>query len=76
MDGVVHYAVDHTPALFYKSTSEAISHVLPPYLNDLISGTWNGNEEALIAKDGSIVSAEINEFLSKDKGVIHGACRH
>lgn len=67
VDGVVHYAVDHTPALFYKSTSEAISHVLPPYLNDLISGTWNGNNESLIAKDGSIVSAEINEFLSKDK---------
>lgn len=63
VDGVLHYAVDHTPALFFKSTSEAISRVLPPYLDALIAGTWNGNDEARIADGGRIVNAEIRAFL-------------
>lgn len=65
VDGVLHYVVDHTPALFYKSTSEAISHVLPPYLDSLIEGKWCGNGKALIVKDGVIVDQTISLFQGR-----------
>lgn len=62
VDGVRHYVVDHTPALFYKSTSEAISHVLPKYLDGLIENRWCGNPKALIIQNGQIVDQTINDF--------------
>lgn len=65
VEGVTHYVVDHTPALFYKSTSEAISRVLPPYLNSLIEGKWCGNERALIVCNGRIVDDAINRFQGR-----------
>lgn len=63
VDGIAHYAVDHTPALFYKSTSLAISCELPKYINALIRGFWNGNKEALLAEKGCIVNETIRGFL-------------
>lgn len=65
VDGVTHYVVDHTPALFYKSTSAAISHVLPPYLDSLIEGGWSGNEKALIVRSGKIIDQAINKFQGR-----------
>ena len=65
VDGVTHYVVDHTPALFYKSTSAAISHVLPPYLDSLIEGAWCGNEKALIVQSGKIIDQAINKFQGR-----------
>ena len=65
VEGVTHYVVDHTPAMFYKSTSAAISQVLPSYLNSLIEGQWCGNERALIVKSGVIVDQAINKFQGR-----------
>lgn len=65
VDGVTHYVVDHTPALFYKSTSAAISHVLPPYLDSLIEGAWCGNDKALIVRSGKIIDQAINKFQGR-----------
>lgn len=65
VDGVTHYVVDHTPALFYKSTSAAISHVLPPYLDSLVEGSWCGNDKALIVQSGKIVDQAINKFQGR-----------
>lgn len=65
VDGIEHYVVDHTPALFYKSTSEAISSVLPKYLNGLIDGNWVGNDKALIVENGCIVDDNINKFQGR-----------
>ena len=65
VDGIEHYVVDHTPALFYKSTSAAISAVLPKYLNGLVAGKWVGNEKALIVKNGCIVDENINKFQGR-----------
>ena len=66
VDGVRHYVVDHTPALFYKSTSEAISHVLPRYLDGLIENRWCGNAKALIIEKGRIVDQTINDFQHRE----------
>ena len=65
VDGIEHYVVDHTPALFYKSTSEAISAVLPKYLNGLIAGRWVGNEKALIMRDGQIIDKNIINYQER-----------
>ena len=59
VDGIRHYVVDHTPALFFKSTTESISSVLPPYIDDLIEGCWNGNPLAVIVKGGKVINQEI-----------------
>lgn len=66
VDGVRHYVVDHTPALFYKSTSAAISSVLPKYLNGLMEDRWVGNNKALIVKDGVIIDQAINKFQNRE----------
>ena len=65
VDGVRHYVVDHTPALFYKSTSKAISAVLPPYLDSLVAGKWIGSKEALIVNDGQILDVNIKKFQKR-----------
>ena len=65
VDGVRHYVVDHTPALFYKSTSNAISAVLPPYLDSLAKEDWCGNAAAMIVKDGQILDINIKKFQGR-----------
>ena len=65
VEGIRHYVVDHTPALFYKSTSEAISAVLPKYLNSLLEGKWCGSSRANIAQAGNILDAEIIKYQKR-----------
>lgn len=36
VDGITHYVVDHTPALFWKTTSESLSKVVVRFLDELI----------------------------------------
>ena len=39
-ESVLHYAVDHTPALFYKTFSYNNSQIIIPYLDQLIEGSF------------------------------------
>lgn len=36
VDGILHYAVDHTPTVFYQTASRSISEAVAPYLDELI----------------------------------------
>lgn len=36
VDGILHYVVDHTPALFYKTVSESLSAEVVKYLDQLV----------------------------------------
>lgn len=67
VDGIRHYVVDHTPALFYKSTSNAISEVLPRYLDAFVEGRSEDPvlKKSLIVKDGVIVDRRISEFQGR-----------
>lgn len=38
VDGITHYVVDHTPTLFWKTTSESISKEVVKYLDLLVEG--------------------------------------
>lgn len=66
VDGITHYAVDHTPTLFYKTISESLSENIISYLNSLISE--NPDQvltEATVVKDGRIVDQRINQFQGR-----------
>lgn len=63
VDDIVHYAVDHTPTLFYKTISHSLSDSLVIYLDDLIEVVSNSvMKEALIVKNGEIIDQRINHF--------------
>lgn len=63
VDGIRHYVVDHTPSLFYKTSSFEISNVVYPYLEDIIMGRNNTTlKEATCIEDGTIKDKRIIEY--------------
>ena len=67
VDGIIHYAVDHTPALFYKTASEFISSVVWKYVDDLVLGSNNLTlENATCIKDGIILNDMITRFQKEN----------
>lgn len=66
VDGVMHYAVDHTPALFHKTFTWNNSKVIWKYINELQSENYDEVlSDALIVKDGEIVDDEIRKFQGR-----------
>lgn len=66
VDGILHYVVDHTPALFYKTFSHNNSKIIYPYLECLMKCEENKVlSDALIIDKGIIVDTEINEFQGR-----------
>lgn len=66
VDGVMHYVVDHTPSLFYKTASLGISEEVCKYIDQLI--TDQPNEILLNSmgiKDGQILDGRINQFQNR-----------
>ncbi len=63
VDGVLHYVVDHTPSLFYKTTSISISKQVCKYIDDLCCNKQNiilNNAKCI--EDGEILDKRIVEF--------------
>lgn len=68
VDGIAHYVVDHTPSLFYKTSSEDISLQVSEYIGYLIEGTFEENtvlKNALSIKEGIIIDQRINKFQGR-----------
>lgn len=66
VDGIRHYVVDHTPALFYKTTSRSLSEEVVKYLDLLIEGVENETlAAAKCVENGSIVDTRIVEFQGR-----------
>lgn len=66
IDGVVHYTVDHTPTIFYRSSSSAISNETAKYIDDLVENQPNEIlENALIIERGYIIDERINQFQNR-----------
>lgn len=66
VDNVVHYAVDHTPTLFFKTISESLSENIAPYLNQLIDDTPDiVLKNAIAVQNGVIVDQRINQFQGR-----------
>lgn len=64
IDGILHYAVDHTPSLFHRSFLEDCGPICAHYLDILIA---DGNDpvlqEANILKDGVFTNNDIFVYL-------------
>lgn len=65
-DGVLHYVVDHTPALFFKTFTGNNSSIIWPYLKELCEDDIGKTlSDALIIKDGVIIDEEINKYQNR-----------
>lgn len=65
-NNIVHYVVDHTPSLFYKTVSKDLSNVLPEFLNELIDERpGEVLKSAYIMENGHILDERINAFQQR-----------
>lgn len=66
IDGVLHYAVDHTPTIFFSSASESISQEVSTFLDDLICKSKNPIlESATIIANGCIIDERIIQYQNR-----------
>lgn len=66
VDGVLHYAVDHTPALFHKTFTWNNSEVIWSYINELqMDNCSSVMNDSLIMKNGLIIDPEISRFQER-----------
>ncbi len=66
VDGVLHYAVDHTPSFFFKTFSYDNSKVLYPYVEQLMEeNPGKVLEDCCIIRDGIILDDEIIRFQNR-----------
>lgn len=66
LDGVLHYVVDHTPSLFYKTFTSNNSDAIVPYIEMLNTGIHNEVLDACkIICDGEIIDTRIRIFQNR-----------
>lgn len=66
LDGVLHYVVDHTPALFHKTFTWNNSEVIWKYLNELQNNRCEQTlTDAMIIKNGEIIDQEIVSYQER-----------
>ena len=66
IDGVLHYAVDHTTSFFYKIFSYNNSKVIVDYIEKLMNGEIDKVlADCLIIENGKIVDTEITEYQGR-----------
>lgn len=66
VDGVLHYAVDHTPSLFFKTFTWDNSALLIPYLEELIEDNCGEVlNRSIVIREGIIVDDSINKFQNR-----------
>ncbi|WP_204712669.1 N(5)-(carboxyethyl)ornithine synthase [Faecalitalea cylindroides] len=63
VDHVIHYAVDHTPSIYYKTFTKNNSEIVWKYIDELISEDLDDVlKAALIIDGGNIVDQEIIDY--------------
>lgn len=66
VDGITHYAVDHTPSLVYRTVSRELSKACYKYIDQLITGDIDDSlRRAKIIENGLILDQRINEFQNR-----------
>ena len=66
VDGVLHYVVDHTPSLYYKTASESISKEVSRYVDQLVEmKPQRVMAAAEIVRGGVLVDPRIAEFQGR-----------
>lgn len=63
LDGVMHYVVDHTPSLFYKTTTKGIAEAVEQYIDPLLQDERNEVlRKACCIEKGKIIDQRINKY--------------
>lgn len=66
IDDVLHYVVDHTPSILFKSASASISNEVVKFIDDLVFDKDNYIlKKATVIKDGKIIDDRINKFQNR-----------
>lgn len=66
VDGVLHYAVDHTPSLFYKTFSYDNSKIIYPYVEQLMNDNIGKVLlDSMIFESGNIIDKEIIKYQNR-----------
>lgn len=66
IEGISHYVCDHTPSLFYKTTTEALSEIVSQYCDMLITDMPNNElQAAKIMNEGKILDERIIKFQNR-----------
>lgn len=66
VDGILHYVVDHTPTIFWKTATESISREIIKYIDDLVEENENKVlKNATIIQDGKILDEKIIKFQKR-----------
>ncbi len=66
VDGVLHYAVDNTPAMAYRTVSEMISRQFSRYVDALVEGASNPVlDKAIAIRDGVALDPEVFAFRNR-----------
>lgn len=66
VDGILHYAVDHTPSFFYKTFSYQNSAVIQPFIDQLMAGQpGQVLKNALVLENGAIVDQDIIAYQGR-----------
>ena len=67
VDGILHYAVDHTPSFFHKTFSYNNSKIIYPYIEELMNDNpGTVLQDSLIMDNGVITDPEINEYQNRE----------
>jgi alanine dehydrogenase len=75
-DGVLYYAVDHTPSLLWNSATWEISQALMPFLDTVMAGpdAWAGDRtisRAIEISEGVIQNPKILSFQNRSPDYPH-----
>lgn len=66
VDGILHYVVDHTPSIFYKTFTYDNSRVIAPYIELLAADTPDRVlSDACIIERGVILDSEIKQYQNR-----------
>ncbi|MDV6377887.1 N(5)-(carboxyethyl)ornithine synthase [Sporosarcina sp. GW1-11] len=63
VDGIIHYAVDNTPAMFPHTVTNMLSEVFSEMVDMLSEGNWTDMvRQAIVIEKGNILDKNITEF--------------
>lgn len=66
VDGIVHYAVDHTPSILYRTATRCISEEVKNYLDQLVENKIGDVlKNALIIDNGKVIDERIKTFQNR-----------
>lgn len=66
VDGIIHYAVDNTPAMYHKTVTKILSENLSKYVDQLLCSKYGDTvNNAIVIDNGHIKSENILKFRQK-----------